>query len=690
MNMTMNSSIAEPAVRSGNPVPAAATDFVASFHAMPLIEPGLDCDDAQAQIELAMALQQAGNLAGAVTAYAHAIALRPEWPHAYAMLGIALQAMGQVDDAIGALRQSLQLAPDEAQTWSNLGVLEQQRGRSAEAIDALHNALRLQPRLTEAHANLGVILRLQGRLDEAIEAFRYALALRPNYAEAHANLGVCFNQLGRSEDAASALRVATILKPEYAEAHADLGRVMMALGRPGDAAVACRTAISLGMETSDNYLSMGVALQELGQADDAIAAYQRAIDLAPDCADAWSNLGVVLLEQTLHDKAINAFRRAAALNPSHPHAFANLSIALHERGDDEQAAQCFEQAVRLNPDDADVYSNFAMVRIHQHRFDDALQLLVKAADLNQNHGRQLDESTTVPFCRIKHDCEQMALLRQRGLLAPAFEDYADALDELSMSRPLVADSTKGLPMDTAMLSRIAPSYNRLVHVPVAAPAALNGPCLNPQLDIVQLERAYLESRPEVVWVDDFLSQPTLEAIRQFCDEATVWKKEYPNGYLGATLKDGFASPLILRIAEELRLAFPAIFGRNLLEQAWAFKYDSTMRGINVHADFAAVNVNFWITREQACLDPERGGLVIWDVEAPRDWSFQQYNGDEGQIRRFLSESGAKSIRVPYRENRCVMFNSTLFHETDRFAFNDAYQDRRINVTLLYGKGLKMR
>ncbi len=688
INMTMNSSIAEHAVRSSNAVPAAATDFVASFHVMPLIEPGLDCDDAQAQVELAMALQQAGNLSGAVTAYARAIALQPEWPQAYAMLGIALQSLGQVDDAIGAFRQAIQLAPDEAQTWSNLGVLQQERGRSAEAIDALQNAIRLQPRFTEAHANLGVILRLQGRLDEAIEAFRHALALRPNYAEAHANLGVCFNQLGRSDDAASALRVATILKPDYAEAHADLGRVMMTLGRPGDAAAACRSAISLGMETSDNYLSMGVALQDMGQADDAIAAYQRAIDLSPDCADALSNLGVVLLEQTLHDKAIAAFRRAAALNPSHPHAFANLSIALHERGDDEQAAQCFEQAVRLNPDDADVYSNFAMVRIHQQRFDDALALLGKAADLNQNHGRQPGERLTVPFYRIKHDREQVALLRERGLLAPEFAGYADALDALSVSQSSAADSTTNLPIDADVLSRIAPSYNRLVHLPAAV--ALNGPCLNPQLDIVQLERAYLESRPEVVWVDDFLAQPTLEAIRNFCLEATVWKKEYPNGYLGATLKDGFASPLILRIAEELRTTFPAIFGRNLLEQAWAFKYDSTMKGINVHADFAAVNVNFWITREQACLDPERGGLVIWDVEAPRDWSFQKYNGDEAQIRRFLSESGAKSIRVPYRENRCVIFNSTLFHETDRFAFNDTYQDRRINVTLLYGKGLKMR
>ena len=33
----------------------------------------------------------------------------------------------------------------------------------------------------------------------------------------------------------------------------------------------------------------------------------------------------------------------------------------------------------------------------------------------------------------------------------------------------------------------------------------------------------------------------------------------------------------------------------------------------------------------------------------------------------------------------MIFNSDLFHETDRIAFADGYENRRINVTLLYGR-----
>ena len=55
------------------------------------------------------------------------------------------------------------------------------------------------------------------------------------------------------------------------------------------------------------------------------------------------------------------------------------------------------------------------------------------------------------------------------------------------------------------------------------------------------------------------------------------------------------------------------------------------------------------------------------------------------IRDFLDGNGAKSITVPYRANRAVIFDSDLFHETDRIRFKEGYLNRRINVTMLYGR-----
>lgn len=42
------------------------------------------------------------------------------------------------------------------------------------------------------------------------------------------------------------------------------------------------------------------------------------------------------------------------------------------------------------------------------------------------------------------------------------------------------------------------------------------------------------------------------------------------------------------------------------------------------------------------------------------------------------------IRVPHKQNRCVIFNSNLFHRTDTLRFTPGYETRRINLTLLFG------
>jgi hypothetical protein len=105
----------------------------------------------------------------------------------------------------------------------------------------------------------------------------------------------------------------------------------------------------------------------------------------------------------------------------------------------------------------------------------------------------------------------------------------------------------------------------------------------------------------------------------------------------------------------------------------------------MHADFAAVNVNFWITPDDANLDPQGGGLEVWDVEAPLDWDFAEYNRDGPRMRGFLEDNNAKSLVVPHRQNRVVMFNSDLFHETGALNFRPGYENRRVNITMLYGR-----
>ncbi len=192
------------------------------------------------------------------------------------------------------------------------------------------------------------------------------------------------------------------------------------------------------------------------------------------------------------------------------------------------------------------------------------------------------------------------------------------------------------------------------------------------------------------WESHCIGQCEVETLRRYCLESTIWYDfEHVNGYVGAYLQEGFNCPLLIQLAEELPRALPGIFGSHVPMQLWAYKYDSGLAGIDMHADFAAVNVNFWITPDDANLDPESGGLVLWDKEAPAHWGVDEYNtydpAQQRRIREYLEDTGARKVVVPHRQNRCVVFNSDLFHRTDDIRFRDGYENRRINITMLYGK-----
>jgi hypothetical protein len=183
------------------------------------------------------------------------------------------------------------------------------------------------------------------------------------------------------------------------------------------------------------------------------------------------------------------------------------------------------------------------------------------------------------------------------------------------------------------------------------------------------------------------------SLREFLLGSTIWFDFFHDGgYMGAYLTEGLASPLVLQIAEDLRKKLPKIFKHHQLTHLWAYKYDSrachknnSFKGINVHADFAAINVNFWITPNSANLDPSSGGLVVYNTEAPLEWDFNTYNNNEQKIREEILKSEQKKTIVPHNENRAVIFNSNLFHETDNIEFKEGYENRRINVTILFGR-----
>jgi hypothetical protein len=208
--------------------------------------------------------------------------------------------------------------------------------------------------------------------------------------------------------------------------------------------------------------------------------------------------------------------------------------------------------------------------------------------------------------------------------------------------------------------------------------------LNPRNDGAAVAQAFGDDG--VACIDNLLSPAALAQLQRFCLESTVWRRAYRQGYLGAHPESGFVSPLLLQLAAELKAALPELLGEHHLTYWWSFVCQHQRPGTDIHADQSDISLNFWTTPDQANLAPGSGGLEMWNATAPPDWTFNDYNADGYHIRLHLSRIGATPKSFAYAENRALLFNGMLFHQTAPCRFAEGFENRRRNITMLFRRG----
>ena len=281
------------------------------------------------------------------------------------------------------------------------------------------------------------------------------------------------------------------------------------------------------------------------------------------------------------------------------------------------------------------------------------------------------------------------LLSERGAIGEGFEHFMTRARIVSGDN---APGKPGAPLHKVRHDQEQREYLSSLGVPptesfhVGDGARIAGPVINPAHTEEAIIARWRQASPQFVILDDFLTQPALEKLRGYCLESTVWHRIYEAGYIGAIPADGFACPFLAQLAEEIASRWPRIVGPHAFKYLGAFKYDSELStGTNTHADNSRINVNFYIAPDEANLDPQSGGMEIWDMAAPDMKTMRQLNGNEEMVRDLLKRSGAKRTVIPHRSNRAVIFKSTHFHKTDKFTFKSDYLSRRINISILFGQ-----
>ena len=507
--------------------------------------------------------------------------------------------------------------------------------------------------LLEETYNLAIKNHQEGRLDVAQEFYNQVLKINPDHSVAHNNLGVIFDNLGKYQKAKECYEKAIEINSNYVDAHYNLGVIFYTLGNYNKAKECYEKTIEIDTNHVNAHNNLGAIFKELGETQKAKECYEKIIKINPNYVDAYNNLGVIYVEL----------------------------------GEYQNTKKCYEKVIKINPNHINAHSNLSALYIRTlDNFEKAISSSNRVLKIHHKNSKFINQS--VPLFRLKHDVQQAQYLISKNYKIEGIYEFQKIGNEILTREENKEDrnnSNKKILLGNDEINSLLPFY-KSDHIYQVK--NISGSCINPNKNWQDVEDEYFNSSNQIMYIDDFLSDEALQELREFCLVSKVWNKDYPNKYLGAFAEQGFISPIHLQIAIDLKQKLPKLFGPHKIEKFWGFKYDATLgKGINIHADFAIHNLNFWITPDEYNNNKNSGGLKVYDTPAPDNWTFKDYNRKVGKIYDFLKDNNANCTNVPYKFNRAVLFNSAYFHETDEIDFKDQYEGRRINNTYLFGSRL---
>jgi len=212
--------------------------------------------------DLANALAMLGDRDGAL-----ALCTADAGPELQRLRGYLLQEAGDSAGAATAYEAVVAAQPADWEIWNNLGNARRALGDAAGAAEALGRAVALQPRVAAAQRNYAQALLAAGRDADALDAAREAARLAPAEPSILLAFGAMLRRAGRIEEALSPLEKAARLAPGEAEAWIELGRLRWALRDEAGAEAAYREALRLAPAAPLAWLELGILFERANQLD---------------------------------------------------------------------------------------------------------------------------------------------------------------------------------------------------------------------------------------------------------------------------------------------------------------------------------------------------------------------------------------------------------------------------------------
>jgi tetratricopeptide (TPR) repeat protein len=280
------------------------------------LDPGL----AEAQVNLALLLAQAGDWEGAGEHLDSALAVQGNSPasaYSHFLRAKIWVVQSQFDRASAELEQAVRVRPKYAEAWSDLGWSRRMISDDKGALQASEKAVLLNPKDPAAQYRLGTAYLRQGLPQRAVQHLRAALRLGGPDKPTLYNLEQALRKAGNMTEAQAIRSQMEILlqanrnSSENALQVAHLNSEGMQLEKQGDAQGAMmkyRMALELDPTAGGIRLNYGLSLCRLHRWHDGIAEIQEVLRVDPDNGTAARAL-YIAKEQAARDSRSSSRKR---------------------------------------------------------------------------------------------------------------------------------------------------------------------------------------------------------------------------------------------------------------------------------------------------------------------------------------------------------------------------------------------
>jgi tetratricopeptide (TPR) repeat protein len=365
---------------------------------------GLTPDDPRIYYALGGAYFELEEPEKAIQAYEKFQSLAPNTDNGYREIAKYYDRQGNDEKTLEYLLKGLKIQPDSGESLFMLGSLYSKLNEYKEAVPVYRKLLKVMGNNIVVSRQLAASLIEIGENDEAVSVLNDILKTAPKDKAALILLGRAQTKLRKFPQAIETFQSVVDTNPDDIEAQFYLG---MAYEQSGLYPEAVKTFSKLVEETAANseeaeanravfQQHLAANYQEMGDIDKAIGIYEEMIQASPD-PDA--RLYFLLINAyRIHrqfDKALSLGKEQFEKNPDNTDLGIVYARTLADYGKTREGAEILSKLLQSDPLNVDIYVNLSQVYLQGKEYDDAKNVLYRAADRDLDSERLKFQLATV-------------------------------------------------------------------------------------------------------------------------------------------------------------------------------------------------------------------------------------------------------------------------------------------------------